>query len=51
MSKLCQNCQEMLCKTYYLKTETLTGYCRKLKAKTRGVNTCKIEKTQAAKDE
>ena len=51
MSKLCQNCQEMICKTYFFKTETLTGYCRKFKAKTKGRDTCKIEKKRAAKDE
>ena len=51
MSKLCQNCQEMICKTYFFKTQTLAGYCRKFKAKTKGADVCKIEKKWAAKHE
>ena len=49
MSKLCQNCQEMICRTFYFKTETLTGYCRKFKAKTKGADVCKIEKKKGGK--
>ena len=51
MSKLCQNCQEMICRTYFFKTETITGYCKKLKAKTMGGDLCKIEKKERQKDE
>lgn len=51
MQKRCQNCEEMICKTYYFKDELLTGYCRKFKVKTKGSDLCKIEKKQAAKQE
>lgn len=51
MQKLCQNCQEMICKTYFFKTQTLAGYCRKFKVKTKGADLCKIGKKERQKDE